>query len=132
MTNIARQDTSNNAQNSPNEADGDERPAKKGRGLAKKTPQWGKNKLNILVNDNWQPCGGDYKELGTQIGFFMKDGHLFPLTETWKDMDLIAIERVWAEIQVTNIYIYLNFLFLLISFHLCYRKVLLCIIPLFT
>lgn len=87
---MASQDTQNNG-GSPNEGSA---PVKRGRGLARKTPQWGKNKLNIQVNANWQLCGGDYAELATQIGFFMKDGQLFPLTKTWKDMDLLAIERV--------------------------------------
>ncbi|KAK1366032.1 hypothetical protein POM88_041593 [Heracleum sosnowskyi] len=86
-------DSSNNGSFSNEGSTSDERPVKKGRGLAKKTPLWGKAKLNIEVNDEWQPCGGDYKELATQIGFLMKDGYAFPLTDTWKYMDLVAVER---------------------------------------
>ncbi|KAK1389928.1 hypothetical protein POM88_018106 [Heracleum sosnowskyi] len=74
-------------------------PLKEPEVLQKKHLSGAKNKLKIVVNDNWQACGGDYKEFGTQIGFFMKDGHSFPLTKTWKNMDLAAIERVWVEIH---------------------------------
>lgn len=104
---MASRDSSNNENISNEGSSSDERPIKKGKGLAKKTPRWGITKLNIEVNDKWQPCGGDYKELATQIGFFMKDGYAFPLTDTWKDMDLVALERVWEEIQVPNVNTYM-------------------------
>ena len=101
---MADQDSSNNTNSSNNESSGNEHHRKKGRGLARKTREWGKTKLNIEVNDDWQPCGGDYQALATQIGYFMKDGHSFPLTETWRDIDLLAVERIWKEIEVINAY----------------------------
>lgn len=74
---------------------------RKGRGLAKKTRNWGVKKLLIDFDANGRPCGGKYKKLATQLGFFVKDGMSFPLTtERWDEMDLTVIEKVWDDIQV--------------------------------
>lgn len=74
---------------------------RKGRGLAKKTRNWGKKKLLIDFDVNGRPCGGKYKKLATQLGFLVKDGMSFPLTtERWDQMDSAIIEKIWDDIQV--------------------------------
>lgn len=80
---------------------GDVNRKRKGRGLAKKTRNWGIKKLVIDFDDFGRPCGGKYKKFATQLGCFIKDGISFPLTtERWDQMDLTVIEKVWDDIQV--------------------------------
>lgn len=73
---------------------------RKGRGLAKKTPLWGKTQLLIDFDESGNPCGGEYKQLATQLGFLVKDGTSFPLTtQRWDQMDPTVIENIWKDIQ---------------------------------
>jgi len=74
---------------------------RRGRGGAKPWEGWGNGERKILVwNELSQPISENRHQLATQLGYFARQGDLFPLDVRSWEMKEHDLETIWENVHV--------------------------------
>jgi hypothetical protein len=75
---------------------------RKGRSSAKPWSEWNNGVKKIIGwDEDCQPIEPNSAKLATQLGYFARQGSLFPLTlPSWKKVEKRNLNLVWEQVQV--------------------------------